>query len=521
MSSMLYIPIQQAGNVDELRERLTIKVRQEGEAEAEYATVMDGDEGVTLVTLYDESIPGYIGVPRAWGADKFRHLSWVNRTSWPTPRPHLFPQTIKPRDDQQREFMRELANICNGARPIDYVANAKTGSGKTVSDLATTAKLGVPTLVTVPLNKLKDQWYGNFLRKQGILYFFGNEWTKKYVGIVQQDRCDYRGKLIVLGMLPSLARRDYGPEFYRYFGKLTIDEVHTAAAPLLSQALKRFPMAIRGGYTATNREDALKKVITYHLGRPKVESSQEVPRPRVFIVPFKLTTRLQVFNERMMLTSICFIEPRNEMLTRLIYERSWKRGRHTVVLSDRTEQLQILQKSLMMLGIPQEHVGLYVGSYYTGKIVASVVGHGKKKRFGVFDNVREANAAAREAGVAIVCKQQKINTPNEELERIKDHSRIILATYGIFGTGTDIPRLDQGIEASPRRNVVQSIGRILRKDDGRVREWIGIADRIRRPEWRSLPKDEQYYEEIIRWSEMRMNSYRKQNADIRHVPSKS
>ena len=51
----------------------------------------------------------------------------------------------------------------------------------------------------------------------------------------------------------------------------------------------------------------------------------------------------------------------------------------------------------------------------------------------------------------------------EELNKSEDNFDIVLGTFSMASEGMDIPKLDTIILASPKSDIVQSIGRILRK----------------------------------------------------------
>lgn len=73
-------------------------------------------------------------------------------------------------------------------------------------------------------------------------------------------------------------------------------------------------------------------------------------------------------------------------------------------------------------------------------------------------------------------KTEKVKA--EELEYIKKHSRIIFATYQMMKEGVDIPRLDAGIDATPRTDAIQLVGRIRRPFEGKPKPvWYTIVDR--------------------------------------------
>lgn len=121
---------------------------------------------------------------------------------------HLFPKSIAPRDDDQREFMRAIVGAMRadpGPWGTQIQICASTGSGKTVAALNAFAEVGANSvLVIVHRNRLKDQWLGSISEKKGMRYFWGTDWVNKHVGVVQQGECNYRGKLVVVAMAPPL-----------------------------------------------------------------------------------------------------------------------------------------------------------------------------------------------------------------------------------------------------------------------------------------------------------------------------
>jgi superfamily II DNA or RNA helicase len=472
-------------------------------------TIVNGD-GTRTVHLYDMSKEGYIGVPREWAFEHFPEVRFVNRTAWPTPRPDLFPKRIRARNDQQDQFMRDLlANVRRSAGPVDYIANASTGAGKTVSDLWLTAQIGVPTIVLCHITKIARQW------RDRAIEHYGEDWCDQYLGWVQRDRCDYQGRLLVIGMMPSVARRDYGRDFYHYFGKISFDEVHKVGAPLLSRCIQKFPARVRGGYTATNRKDALQKVLNVHLGKPKVKSTQAVQRSVVIVHKFRKRHTLYAASEYALISGIARIPERNHLLARII-AHGYNRDRQIVALSDRTEQLQDIQGRLIALGVPADAIGLHVGSYYTGNWVGYVRGDTRRARIGVFGSKREAARAGAEE-----FEKEKRTIAPEELDVIGQTKQILLATYGIFDTGTDYVRLDFGVECTPRGDVVQAIGRILRDLPGKpTPEWHALEDEIwykKREGSLLLPEEWAIYDFFTGKSLSRRKSYAAQRAEVREV----
>jgi hypothetical protein len=458
---------------------------QEDQLQDEYAEEVQVSAQNEEICCYDLSVPGYIGVPRTYAIEKLNVGRFVDRTVYKPPMPEKFVKHIEPRDAEQREFMNTLAALVRGPKPVDIVANARTGTGKTVTALWLVERaIQAPTLVTVPTTYLLNQWRN---RISGLM---GRHWFDLYVGHIQQGKMDYRGRLICIGLAPSLARRDYPTELRRYFSALIFDEWHKIPTPSIHGILAKYPASVRIGLTATNRRDALYKVARLHLGSPRVVSKQEVMRPQVYIVPFQkaLPRSVPYPSERWMVSLLAKFHDRNRMLVDLLFN-GYRRGRHIVGLSDRTEQLVTLMRLLREL-LPENergNVGLLVDKYPDGN-------------------------------------GRKIKMPQAEREHTAANCRIILATYGLFDTGADVDRLDMGVELTPRSNLRQAIGRVLRIMPGKpVPEWYSVRDTImvysdaQRAAPTFMPDRPEPYEPLLEMANARLASFEFQRGTVREL----
>ncbi len=513
---MVYLPCSHVRNIPELIKYLTV----------EYNPNVDGQDGEPeYIRLYDlQTHKGYIGLPRAFATEQLskRLLHYMDHTIKPTKK-FKYPAKITPRDKQQAEFMEDLQRACTEHKlgAVDFSAKAKTGAGKTVSLLKTIADMGIgPVLFLVHINSLKRQWVGDVKKKNGIKYFFGKKWTKKNVGIVQQDICDYKGKSLVVGMLPSIARRDYGEDFYNNFTAVFWDELHKSAAPMLSKTLSMFPAAIRGGVTATPREGALSRVTNTHLGSVSIISEQDVMSPKVIRVRLKPSepTKLNTFNKYTIITSLTRWDARQKLLTKIIKKHGYDNGRQVLALSDRTAQLADIRRRLIAQGVPQSEIGLYVGSYDTGNYIVRRRGPDSSRHIKVKDESFTSKYKAQkyikaQDDDADYIIDNEIHSPSiKELERISKRCSIVLATYGIFDTGVDIPRLDMGVECSPRGNVTQALGRVLRLLKGKdTPTWWTIDDVLHTLDDKGAVE---WFEQFIQASNARTRSYTEQKAEI-------
>jgi hypothetical protein len=362
----------------------------------------------------------------------------------------------------------------------DFVIHHNTG--KTISALYVIENaIQAPTLITVPTTYLLNQW------RQRIIDTTGQQWFNQYVGHIQQDTQDYEGRLIVLGVAASLARRDYPVALREYFTALIFDEWHKIGTPSMGRILSRYPASVRIGFTATNRRDALLKVCSLHLGKPRIVSKQEVEKPQIFVIDYHKTLppQVQVGNEGFMTSLLSRFHDRNQLLCNIVYE-GYTRGREIVCLSDRTDQLYKNMQHLIAMGVAPEDIGMLVGAY--------------------------------------TLKGKRIKVKRGEQERVAGSCKIRMATFGLFDTGADVEALDMGVEFTPRQNVRQGVGRILRLMAGKpIPEWYSIRDHIMvYPDISAAaplfgPKEPFEYPWLVRAAKAREGSYADQQGEVAYL----
>ena len=220
---------------------------------------------------------------------------------------------------------------------------------------------------------------------------------------------------VVLGMLHSLAGRDYAG--LQTCGLVIVDEAHHICAATFSRAMRRLPAARILGLSATpKRPDGLGYALPWFLGPVRYRAERTYDRADVqrhlYAPPEAQQQEIFCRNKVLlpaMVTRMLKDFRRNSLLLRLIRE-TMAEGRHLIVLSERLALLEHLRKLLAA----KFELGMYVGGM---------------------------SAAEREASAT---------------------KPLVLATYSMCAEGLDIPRLDTLLLATPRTNVEQSVGRILR-----------------------------------------------------------
>lgn len=443
-----------------------------------------GSKTPEIVTAY-RTLDGYIGVPRQWGLQEFPDLEIVDKRS--AGAAVKFPQHIQLWDYQQDVVTRLTERIAEGG---DFIFQAATGKGKTVMLLEAAVRWGRTTLVIVDQENLMDQWRQKMLDPD----FLGLK--EEDIGIVQGTKANWRGKKIVLGMMQSLTQRDYEEEFYDAFGLVIFDESHTAGAPTFSDTMLLFSAYARVGASATpERRDALKKLIDWNLGRVEIAlTDKHAPSSVYYLKSFGVYSWYANVSSKTgrYITEISEDAERNWLACKAI-RWLYESGRDVLVIGDRTEQLWNLQNMLIVSGVPPEDTGLYTGQKYEYGYQKDPTPPRRPEGW-----VKDAPYTPVKYG--LVQKKQ----PKKELEQTKNTAKIILATYGMFAKGVDVPRLSAGIDVTPRSQARQVHGRILRKAKGKkVPIWVTIRDvNSYRAEFQFVQRLEEYTKsnaEIYEW----------------------
>jgi superfamily II DNA or RNA helicase len=285
-----------------------------------------------------------------------------------------------------------------------------TGFGKTTCALYILSHFKVKTLIIVHKEFLMNQWI------ERIHQFL----PSASIGIIQQNKIDTK-KDIVIAMLQSLSMKEYTSDTFKGFGFTIIDETHHVCSKVFSRALFSYTSKMILGLSATpNRKDGLTRVLHWFIGDIIFQAGRENEK-NVEIVSTYLTYPLYSsepplnvlgkVNLPEIINQIVVIPERNAKIIELIKD-SLQEQRKIIVLSDRRKHCETLLESLVSQNIS---AGLYMGGMH-----------------------------------------QSVLKENESCD-------VILATYSLAHEGLDIPSLNTLIFATPKTDIVQSAGRILRE----------------------------------------------------------
>jgi superfamily II DNA or RNA helicase len=307
---------------------------------------------------------------------------------------------------------------------LNYIDNLEQGGGlldlpcawgKTSAALYIVSKLKKKTIVIVHKEFLMNQWI------ERIQQFL----PSAKIGKIQGQIIDIDNKDIVLAMLQSLSMKDYPSTMFDSFGLTIIDEVHHISSETFSCALFKLVTKYMLGLSATmNRKDGTTKIFKMFIGDiiDKVVRKGEYD---VIVRGIHYKVNDDEFNETTydyrgnpqfstMITKLCSYNHRSEFILKVLTDMFIENPlQQIMILAHNKNLLKYLYDSIQYKKIAT--VGYYIG--------------GMKE---------------------IALKESETK-------------QVIIATYAMAAEALDIRTLTTLIMATPKTDIEQAVGRILRE----------------------------------------------------------
>ena len=327
----------------------------------------------------------------------------------------------KPLRDYQEKIISVYTNyvnseICSGSieKGNGGILEVPCGRGKTIMALKIISLLKKKTLIIVHKEFLMNQWI------ERIRDFL----PEATVGKIQGSTFDIEGKDIVIGMVQTLYDKDYAQDAFSCFGLTIIDEVHRIGSEQFSRTLFKTNTPYMLGISATvDRKDKLTRVLHMFIG-DKIYSEKREDDDLVSVRAVRYISTDPEFNEvdvdfrgmpkySTMITKLCAFGPRSDFILRIIKDLIQEEPENQImILCHNRSLLSYLFDGIIHRKIAE--VGYYVGG------------------------MKQANLQETEG------------------------KQIVLATYAMAAEALDIKTLSTLIMVTPKTDITQSVGRILR-----------------------------------------------------------
>ena len=345
-----------------------------------------------------------------------------------------------------RDYQKDIVNIVLPKIKKDGggLLSVPTGRGKTVLGIYLATILKGRTLIVVHKEFLMNQWIERI-----------KQYTDCSIGKIQQNKIDI-DKDFVVGMLQSIAMKDYEVDIFSKFDFVIYDECHHLSSRVFSQALLKINTPYTLGLSATpNRSDKTEKVFYWFLG-DMMYKEEVALKHKVKVEMHNYSVKDRKFRDiigkngksiqPIVITNLTEIDKRNSYIYDLIYNLKEKDpSRKVLILSGRKVQLEKLNE--MLKGVFEGDIGFYVGGM------------------------------------------------KEKDLKISESKDLILATFEMVSEGLDIQALDTMIMCTPKASIVQTVGRILRKKPEDYENQpliIDIVDQIPTTIFMSMPRRKVY-----------------------------
>lgn len=302
-----------------------------------------------------------------------------------------------------------------------------TGYGKTIIAAKLIGNLRKKTLIIVPRTHLCEQFSETFVEHCGTS-----------PGIIQGAKRDVRE--VTIASIQTLSQHpEIVKEIKDKFGMVIVDECHTMITDKRLAVIQSFESEYLYGMTATaRRTDQQDKAIFFTFGDVIIDKDLDSKKPSVIL---RFTdTHIPMDEYAEMINTQIHDEKRNELIAYFAIEEYINR-RKILILTKRVEHYQLIAESLNQ--IPN--------------VFCVSSSENQKDRLKLMKELREGT---------------------KEFD-------VILGTYSMLATGTDIPALDTLIFAGDLKSDVltqQSVGRILRlfkdKQDPKIIDMVDQSNPI-------------------------------------------
>lgn len=392
-----------------LREELTVKPMVFGPAGP-------GKTEETVFPVYRENAKK-LYIPRFYGMTRYGLPPKTELTDG-IPISLEFPKELRDYQESIISIYMNYVKLDNKTWPIEYgggaILEVPCGRGKTVMALKIISLIGQKTIILVHKEFLMNQWI------ERIAEFLPGA----RVGKIQGSTFDVEGKDIVIGMIQTMYDRTFEQDAFAEFGLTILDEVHRIGSEQFSKTLLKTVTKYMLGISATvDRKDGLTKVLHMFIG-DKIYTEKRKDEDPVCVraieyisndVEFNTTEYDYMGNAKYstMIVKLCDFAARSDFIIRVVADLIKEHPDNQIMILGHNRSL------LTYLHDAIEHRAIATVGYYVG---------GMKQR---------------------------------DLQETEGR-QIVVATYAMAAEALDIKTLSTLVMVTPKTDIIQSVGRILR-----------------------------------------------------------
>jgi len=371
--------------------------------------------------VYQES-DKKIYVPRFWGLKVFGKPNQVKISQGKSINLEFKGQLRKEPVNQEEivdAYLNSLktqeSNYSSGG---SCLIELKCGGGKTILALNILSKLKKKTIIFVQKTFLKNQWI------ERIEEFLPDA----KVGTIQGQIIDIEDKDIVIAMVQSISMKSYPESLFDDFGFTVFDETHHMASNVFCNCLKKCNTLYSLGLSGTmNRKDGLTFVFKMYLGEICFKTKEDNGANNVLVKAIDYHVfGDDEYNE----TERDFRG--NVKYTTLVSKVAKYEYRADFILNVMINEININPKQQIILLSQTKNLLNYLYKLITSKNVISVGYY--------IGGMKEKDLKASES------------------------KQIILATFAMAAEALDIKSLTTLVLATPKSDIVQAVGRIMRAE---------------------------------------------------------
>lgn len=359
-------------------------------------------------------------VPRMWGINTFGYPKSIKISYGENINLEFKGKLRKEPVDQEEIINSYLKSI--GFEEIENKGDSSAliellcGGGKTVLALKIIEIIKKKTIIFVNKTFLRNQWIERI-----------NEFLPEArIGTIQGPIIDIEDKDIVIAMIQSISMKSYPDSMFDSFGLSIYDEVHHMSSEVFSNCLKKCTTLYSLGLSATmNRKDGLTYVFKMFIGDICYKNQENQTKDDVLVKAidyfvydddeYNMIERDYRENVKYttMLSKISNYEFRSNFIIDVILnEIKINNNQQILLLAHQRNLLNFLDKNLKLKGFT--NIGYYVGGMKDHDL------------------------------------------------KLSETKQVILATYSMAAEALDIKTLTSLVLATPKSDIIQAVGRILR-----------------------------------------------------------